>query len=87
MSPNERESGERWGTITTKLEQLAHKQRGTTMTLDSVIEEAHLSKTEIATLKAEIARQRTVLRTALAVLGIIVAALAWMVELVMRIQQ
>jgi hypothetical protein len=83
MTPNERESGERWGTITTKLEQVAHKQRSTTMILDSVIEEAHTSKTEIATLKSEIARQRTVLRTALAVLGIIVAAIAWLIELIL----
>jgi hypothetical protein len=83
MTPNERESGERWGTITTKLEQVAHKQRSTTMILDSVIEEAHQIKTEIANLKAEIARQRTMLRTALSVLAITIAALAWVVELVL----
>jgi hypothetical protein len=83
MTPNERESGERWGTITTKLEQVAHKQRSTTMILDSVIEEAHIMKAEIANLKAEIARQRTMLRTALSVLAITIAALAWVVELVL----
>ncbi len=83
MKPNERESGERWGTITTKLEQVAHKQRSTTMILDSVIEEAHIMKAEIANLKAEIARQRTMLRTALSVLAITIAALAWVVELVL----
>jgi hypothetical protein len=78
---DERESGERWGTITTKLENIAHKQRGMTMILESVVEEAHLTKEAIATLTAEIARQRTVLRTALSVLAIIVAAFAWLVEL------
>lgn len=76
MSPNERE----WGTITTKLEQLAHQQRNMRMMLDSIQEDQH-------ELRAEISKLRVTLRTALAVLGIIVAALAWMVELVMRIQQ
>jgi len=83
MSPNERESGERYGTMSTKLDVLAHKQRNTTMILDSVIEEAHLSKAEIATLKAEFDRQRAMLRTGLAVLGIIVAAIVWLIELML----
>jgi hypothetical protein len=48
MTPNERESGERWGTITTKLETVTHKQRNQKMILDSIIEEARLMKSEIA---------------------------------------
>jgi chromosome segregation ATPase len=72
MSPNERE----WGTITTKLEQLAHKQRNMRMMLDAIQEDQH-------ELRAEIAKLRVTLRTALAVLGVIVAGFAWVVELVM----
>ena len=71
MSPNERE----WGTITTKLEQLAHKQRNMRMMLDAIQEDQH-------ELRAEIAKLRVTLRTTLAVLGVMVAGIAWVVELV-----
>jgi len=71
MSPSEREMG----TITTKLEQVDHKQRNMRMILDSVVEDAHL-------LKAEVARLRIVLRTTLSVLAVTMAALAWVVELI-----
>ncbi|HHZ81480.1 MAG TPA: hypothetical protein EYN64_01955 [Flavobacteriales bacterium] len=72
MSPNEREMG----TIQTTLENLAHKQRNASMIQTAIQEEQH-------ELRAELAKLRVTLRTALAVLGIIVAALAWVVELVM----
>ena len=73
MSPNEREMG----TIVTRLEQIIHKQRNTTMILDSVVEDAH-------ELKADVTRLRVMLRTALSVLAATVAGLAWVVELVIR---
>ena len=72
MSPNERELG----TIVTKLENLAHKQRNASMILTALQEDQH-------DLRSEIAKLRVTLRTTLAVLGVIVAGLAWVVELVM----
>ena len=76
MSPNERELG----TIVTKLENLAHKQRNASMILTALQEEQH-------ELRAEIAKLRVTLRTALAVLGITVAALAWAIELALSLKQ
>lgn len=73
MSPNERE----WGAITTRLDQAIHGQRGTRMILDGAVADIH-------ELRAEIARLRIILRTTLSVLAVTVAALAWVVELVMR---
>ena len=47
------------------------------MILDSVVEDCH-------EIRAEVARLRIMLRTALSVLAVTIAALAWLVELVMR---
>ena len=73
MSPNERE----WGAITTRLDQAVHAQRYARMLLDGAVSDIH-------ELRAEIAKLRLVLRTTLSVLAVTVAALAWVVELVMR---
>ncbi len=73
MSPNERE----WGSITTRLDQAVHAQRNARMMLDGAVSDIH-------ELRAEIAKLRLVLRTTLSVLAVTVAALAWVVELVMR---
>lgn len=75
MSPTEFEMG----TLTTKLDNCVHKSGNTRMILDATVEDAHQ-------LKAEVAKLRTVLRTALAVLGLTVAALVWLIELAWRIK-
>jgi hypothetical protein len=49
------------------------------MILDATVEDAHQ-------LKADVAKIRTILRTVLAVLGLTIAALAWLVEMAMRIE-
>ena len=76
MSPNEREMG----TITTQLENLSHKQRNMQMILVAIQEDQH-------ELRAEIAKLRVTLRTAFAVLAVIASALAWLVDMAMRIEQ
>lgn len=73
MSPNERE----WGAVTARLDQAVHTQRNIRMILDGVVADTHV-------LRAEVARLRIILRTTLSVLAVTVAALAWLVELVMR---
>ncbi len=76
MSPSEREMG----TIVTKVEQIDHKQRNIRMILDAVIEDQH-------DLQSEIANLRVTLRTALSVIAVVVAGLAWAVELGVGIEQ
>ncbi len=76
MTPNERELGG----IETTLKNLAHKQRNASMILTALQEEQH-------ELRAEIAKLRVTLRTALAVLGITVAALAWAIKLALSLKQ
>jgi hypothetical protein len=76
MSPNEREMG----TITTQLENLSHKQRNMQMILIAIQEDQH-------ELRAEIAKLRVTLRTAFGVLAVIASALAWLVDMAMRIEQ
>jgi len=71
--PNERE----WGAVTTRLDQTIHTQRNMRMILDGVVADTH-------EIRAEVARLRIILRTALSVLAVTIAALAWVVELVMR---
>lgn len=75
MSPTEFEMG----TLVTRLDQCQHKVGNTRMILDGAIEEAHQ-------LKAEVAKIRTILRTVLSVLGLTIAALAWVIELALRIK-
>ena len=76
MSPSEREMG----TIMTKVEQIDHKQRNIRMILDALQADQH-------ELKAEIANLRVTLRTALSVIAVVVAGLAWAVELGVSIEQ
>ena len=71
--PSERE----WGTVTARLDQSIHNHRNMRMILVSVVEDCH-------EIRAEVARLRIMLRTALSVLAVTIAALAWLVELVMR---
>jgi len=75
MSPTEFEMG----TLTTKLDNCIHKVGNTRMILDAAVEDGH-------ELKAEVAKLRTVLRTTLAVIAVISAALAWVIELALRIE-
>ena len=73
MTPNERE----WGTVTARLDQAVHTQRNMRMILNGVVDDCN-------ELRASVARLQIILRTVLSVLAVTVAALAWVVELVMR---
>ena len=72
MTPNERE----WGPQTANLEAAIHTPRNMRMMIDGIIEEA-------PDLRADVQRLRTIVRTVLAVTGLTIAALAWVLERVM----
>lgn len=74
--PDERSRDVEWGAVKARLDQVIHSQKNLRMVLDSVVEDYHH-------LREEVARLRVMLRTTLTVLAVVVAALAWIVELVM----
>lgn len=66
-----------WGSLTTRLDQTIHTQRNLRMIVNSLVDDTHA-------LRAEVARIRVMLRTSISVLAVTVAALAWLVEMVSR---
>jgi len=74
--PDDRSRDVEWGKITARLDQVIHAQKNLKMVLDSVVEDYH-------EIREEVARLRVMLRTTLTVLAVVVGGLAWIVELVL----
>ena len=73
MSPNERE----WGALETKLEQSIHTQRNMRMIINSLSDDCK-------SLEADVARIKIMMRTTISVVAVILASLAWLVEMIYR---
>lgn len=73
VTPHDRELG----SLSAQLASEIHQRRNMRMILDGLV-------TEVIELRGEVDRLRTMLRTTLSVLAVVVAVFAWLIELALR---
>jgi len=73
MTPHDRELG----SLSAQLASEIHQRRNMRMILDGIV-------TELVELRGEVDRLRVTIRTTLAVLAVVVAVFAWLIEIALR---